>query len=153
MSFANGPGHGLDGLRAQHREDMSSFSAGGRITEKVGQMLLLLQLIWCTPCGADAIVHALRSNIKSTIEPGVILKFDLRDVFNSLNWDVMLDMIKNNVPEPFRYFQMIYSTATPLLYENQVIRSEKNVQKGDSIGPIGFGPGSKPDNTLSPMHI
>ena len=94
-----------------------------------------------TRLGCEAAVHAAREYISSVTDvpsPNVILKLDVRNAFNTVRRDKMLNNIKKRCPEVYRLAHQSYSAPTPLHIGEDVISSSCGVQQGDPLGPVGF---------------
>lgn len=89
--------------------------------------------------GAEAGAHAARiyyTSKHSSIR--VFIKIDIRNAFNELRRDVLLDKVKSTIPEIFNFVEHCYGAPTNLYYREHVILSQRGVQQGDPLGPALF---------------
>ena len=95
--------------------------------------------LWSFRGGAKAAVHASRVYLNHLPSQKTILKVDFRNAFNSgLRRDIMLDAIKEFIPELLPFISSAYSALSVLLGEGEQILSSEGIQQGDPIGPLLF---------------
>jgi hypothetical protein len=98
-----------------------------------------LQLGFATKGGAEAAVHAVRSfaeHSSASSATQVLLKLDIKNAFNSLDRNKVLEVASCQMPEYFPFIWQCYSQPTNLLYGDSVISSQCGVQQGDPLGPL-----------------
>ena len=92
--------------------------------------------------GCEVAVHAAREFVSTATaaesSPSVLVKVDVKNAFNSVRRDVMLNKIQARCPEIYRITFQAYSAPTPLYIGDQVIWSCSGVQQGDPLGPVSF---------------
>ena len=92
--------------------------------------------------GCEVAVHATREFISAAAaaesSPSVLVKVDVKNAFNSVRRDVMLNRIQARCPEIYRIAFQAYSAPTPLYIGDHVIWSCSGVQQGDPLGPVCF---------------
>ena len=109
---------------------------------RLSQELAPVQLGVGVSQGCEAAVHAVReyARVLSGMEDSsyVLVKVDVKNAFNSLRRDVLLNRIAERCPELHPMASHAYSTQTPLFFGESVIPSLRGVQQGDPIGPLAF---------------
>ena len=71
----------------------------------------------------------------------VFLKLDIKNAFNCLNRDIILQEVKERIPSLFNLFWQAYSGSSYLFYRGITIQSETGLQQGDPGGPALFSLG------------
>ena len=92
------------------------------------------------PSGAEKIVHGLRSCIEEhqNEQDFVVMKIDLRNAFNLVSRQALLDECSAHFPELLQWAAWCYGQH-PLLWSPMgTIMSESGVQQGDPLGPLLF---------------
>lgn len=89
--------------------------------------------------GVEAGGHTARIYFKSKHKSiRVFLKIDIKNAFNELRRDVMLQEVKKNFPEMFKFVEQCYRFPTNVYYGEKLILSQRGVQQGDPLGPALF---------------
>jgi len=88
--------------------------------------------------GVEAAIHATRLYTSNLPDDHAIVKLDIKNAFNSIRRDSMLETIKTELPECYAYIHSAYASSSLLLFDNHVISSEEGVQQGDPLGPLLF---------------
>ena len=92
-----------------------------------------------TKRGAELASHVFRFLIESPQpKENVILKIDFENVFNSINWQFMLEKVFEIHPEVYKYSHSAYSQPSFLFYGDSVIKSCEGTQQGDPESPALF---------------
>jgi len=91
-----------------------------------------------TPRDCEAIVHATRSFIAQTQGEKVLLKLDVKNAFNSIHRDTVLQAAQTHLPEIYPFIWDCYSTNTSLFHGDFHLNSATGVQQGDPFGPALF---------------
>ena len=93
-----------------------------------------------TKRGAEIAVHSFRNLIERDDNPKctVLLKLDLKNAFNSLNRETMLNHVFSNRPELYNYTHCAYGKPSYLFYGSSVIMSEDGTQQDDPEAPPLF---------------
>ena len=113
-------------------------TASRSVMQRMGSLLAPLQLGYGTPLGAEAAAHSARLDLSNLPSDQVLLKLDLKNAFNSVRRDKMLEAIEEFAPELFPYLFSCYSSPSSLYFNDTVIRSSEGVQQGDPLGPLLF---------------
>ena len=90
--------------------------------------------------GAEIAVHTLMRYVRSNDNMDkVVLKLDLKNAFNSMRRDKILNEVKEHVPGLFPMIWQSYAEPSNLYIGNgDIIGSQEGVQQGDSLGPLLF---------------
>ena len=90
--------------------------------------------------GAEIAVHSLRRYIRRNDNMDkVILKLDIRNAFNSMRRDKILNEVRERVPELYPMVWQSYAEPSNLYIGNgDIIGSREGVQQGDPLGPFLF---------------
>ena len=93
-----------------------------------------------TPKGAEAGVHALRAYVSNDeITDEVVFKVDYKNAFNCVSRKVMMEKVKEHVPDIYAYVYQCYANCSSLYFGDQdTIKSKEGVQQGDPLGPLLF---------------
>ena len=102
--------------------------------------LLPTQLVFGTPGGCEAAVHATRRCLSQASEvlPRVLLKVDYKNAFNTLRRDCLLRVVKEEFPQIYSFVWQLYSLPSKLFFGGTIITSATGVQQGDPLGPALF---------------
>lgn len=86
--------------------------------------------------GAEAGAHATRFYYKSKHNSiRIFLKIDVKNAFNEIRRDAMLQKVKQIVPEIYTFVEQCYKLPTNVYYQEHIILSQRGVQQGDPLGP------------------
>ena len=88
--------------------------------------------------GTEAAAHAARSLLANMGSGEALLKIDFTNAFNTLSRDVMLDVIRDELPELFPFIDSCYSGQSFLLFGRYTLPSDEGPQQGDPLGPLLF---------------
>ena len=90
--------------------------------------------------GAEIAVHSLRRYIRRNDNMDkVILKLDIRNAFNSMRRDKILNEVRERVPGLYPMIWQSYAETSNLYIGNgDIIGSREGVQQGDPLGPFLF---------------
>ncbi|CAG9109033.1 unnamed protein product [Plutella xylostella] len=115
---------------------------GGRaVKSEMSVFLQPHQLGYGTALGCEAAIHATRSFAMTGCENAsndIILKVDLKNVFNSIERDGMLSKIQEHIPTLYPFLSQCYSLPSQLFYDSESISSQVGAQQGDPLGPLIF---------------
>ena len=112
--------------------------ASSAIRDEMGSHLAPLQLGFGTCLGAEAAVHASRHFVHNLQTGHLLLKVDIRNAFNCLRRDKMLQSVLCQVPSLYRLVHSAYNQPSLLFFGNNIIESAEGVQQGDPLGPLLF---------------
>ena len=70
-----------------------------------------------------------------------ILQIDLKNAFNSVSREPILEFVKCHLPKALAWVQWMFSSKVPLFCADQVIVCSTGVQQGDPLGPLLFAAG------------
>ena len=87
--------------------------------------------------GCEAAVHAARTFLSDGRDE-VFLKVDVKNAFNSINRETLLQQVKDNAPSIYNYIWQCYKTPSALIYRDNLILSAVGCQQGDPLGPAIF---------------
>ena len=92
------------------------------------------------PLGAEKVIHNLRNCMDEhwNTEDFVVFKFDMRNVFNLVSRQAILDECGVHLPELLPWASWCYGQHSILLHTMGTISSETGVQQGDPLGPFLF---------------
>eukprot|EP00731_Ephydatia_muelleri_P039251 Em1273g1a len=92
------------------------------------------------PFGAEKMVHGLRDCIEQhwLEDDFVVLKVDLKNAFNIVSRQAVLDECAKHFPELFPWASWCYSHHPFLWHPLGCLTSEQGVQQGDPLGPLLF---------------
>lgn len=96
-----------------------------------------IQVGFGTRGGCEAAVHAVRTFVQGDLCE-VLLKLDVKNAFNSVNRDTLLNEIKIHVPEIYNFLLQCYHSPSKLMHKNSEILSAVGCQQGDPLGPAIF---------------
>ena len=111
------------------------------LSHSLGSELRPVQLGYSTKGGCEAAAHSARRYLRDCNHRRVFLKVDMKNAFNCLRRDALLDVIRNRVPELFKFLWQAYSSPSALFFGEEVLRSETGIQQGDPFGPAMFALG------------
>ena len=98
------------------------------------------QLGVACPGGAETMVHSLRACVDRHWEDDdfVVLKVDLRNAFNNVSRQAVLDQCHSHFPELLPWVSWCYSHPTNLWHPLGSLSSTSGVQQGDPLGSLLF---------------
>ena len=108
------------------------------IVQALGEELRPVQLGVSTRGGCEAAAHAARRYARDCRHRRVLLKIDMRNVFNSLRRDSFLSVARVRTPGLYSLLWQAYSSPTRLFFGEEGFASETGIQQGDPIGPALF---------------
>ena len=111
------------------------------ISQQLGLLFRPNQLGYGSKGGSEAAAHAARHYLTSNIQNKVFLKLDIKNAFNCLNRDIILQKVKEKIPSVFNLLWQAYSKPSHLFYRNNILSSETGIQQGDPCGPALFSLG------------
>ena len=91
--------------------------------------------------GVEAAVHAVLKFISNKIDshnPKVIVKLYMKNAFNSVQRDHVLQTILDHTPEIAKLAILAYSKSSSVIASGHSITSSSGVQQGDPIEPLLF---------------
>lgn len=92
-----------------------------------------------TPLGCEAAIHATRwFGLSHANTDQVILKLDIKNAFNSVERDTLLEEVKDLVPNLYPFLYQCYSSPSNLFYGCNALSSQVGAQQGDPLGPLIF---------------
>ena len=85
-----------------------------------------------TPKGCEGAVHAVRAYVlNENVKDQVLLKIDFRNAFNSVRRDVILNLVKEKLPELYNLIYQCYEEGSTLFFgDEDVLDSLEGVQQG-----------------------
>ncbi|KAL0820722.1 hypothetical protein ABMA28_006551 [Loxostege sticticalis] len=109
------------------------------IKESMADYLQPHQLGFGTRQGCEGAIHATRSFVMDfNNADSVIIKLDIKNAFNSLERDVLLNEVKDIIPSLYPFLDQVYGTSSKLFFKDNLILSQVGVQQGDPLGPLIF---------------
>ena len=111
------------------------------ISKDLGILFRPNQLGYSSKGGSEAAAHAARHYLTSNIQNKVFLKLDIKNAFNCMNRDVILQKVKEKIPSLFNLLWQAYSKPSHLFYRDNILSSETGLQQGDPGGPALFSLG------------
>ena len=92
------------------------------------------------PSGAEKVVHGLRNCMDEhwNTEDFVVFKVDMRNAFNLVSRQTVLDECSVHLPELLPWASWCYGQHPILWHTMGTISSEAGVQQGDPLGPLLF---------------
>ena len=91
--------------------------------------------------GSEEAAHAPRHYLTSNPQIKVFLKIDIKNAFNCIHRDIILEKTKEKIPSLFNLLWQTYSTSSYLFYRDNILWSEMELQQGDTCGPAMFSLG------------
>lgn len=109
------------------------------VREDMAAYLQPRQLGFGTGLGCEAAIHATRAYAMDPKNADcVIIKLDIKNAFNSVERDVLLNEVKEKIPNLFPFLFQVYSSPSNLFYNDTAILSQVGAQQGDPLGPLVF---------------
>ena len=108
--------------------------------EKVSEYFAPLQMGVACPSGAEKIIHGLRHCVEEhwMDEDFAVMKIDMRNAFNLVSRQALLDECSAHFPELLPWASWCYGLHPTLWHPMGIISSETGVQQGDPLGPMFF---------------
>ena len=88
--------------------------------------------------GAEAAVHATRRYLQQMSAGNILAKLDLKNAFNSLSRNAMLDAVAEYAPDIYHLCYSAYSSPSILSFGNHIVSSSEGPQQGDPLSPLLF---------------
>ncbi|XP_029655705.1 uncharacterized protein LOC115229508 [Octopus sinensis] len=89
--------------------------------------------------GAEAGIHALREFVfSSTDSQRILAKIDLKNAFNSVRSDCILEACAKKIPHILPIVNLAYSKPSALVFGTTILDSANGVQQGDPLGSLLF---------------
>ena len=98
------------------------------ISRDLGNHLRPNQLGYSSKGGSEAAAHAARHYLMSNTQNKVFLKLDIKNAFNTMNRDVILQKVKEHIPSLYNLIWQAYSKPSHLFYRNNILSSETGLQ-------------------------
>ena len=111
------------------------------LSRQLGTLLRPNQLGYASKGGREAAAHAARHYLNSNLKNKVFLKLDIKNAFNCINRDIILQKVKENIPSLYNLMWQAYSRPSHLFYRNEILSSATGIQQGDPGGPALFSLG------------
>ena len=93
------------------------------ISRELGTLFRPNQLGYASQGGSEAAAHAARHYLTSNTQNKVFLKLDIKNAFNCINRDIILQKVKEKNPSLYNLLWQAYSKPTQLFYRNETISS------------------------------
>ena len=94
-----------------------------------------------TKCGTELIAH----HISLTLETNpnwIVLKSDVKNAFNSVSRDQIMEQVSLAFPDLYNHVIQMYGKPSSLVFmqgsSTVIIPSEEGVHQGDPLGPVLF---------------
>ena len=111
------------------------------VSQQLGLLFRPNQLGYGTKGGSEAAAHAARHYLTSNRQNKVFLKLDIKNAFNCINRDIILEKVKEKIPNLYNLLWQAYSKPSHLFYRDHILSSETGIQQGDPCGPALFSLG------------
>ena len=108
------------------------------VTKRLANELAPIQLGVGIRNGCESAVHAARTFIQRPSTSQIMIKLDMRNAFNCVRRDSVLETCLHRAPSLYRLAHLAYSQASSVLADGHIINSCTGVQQGDPLGPILF---------------
>jgi len=105
---------------------------------RLRKLLLPSQVGVGTPLTCEAAVHATRYFMDQPHNDKVLLKLDVKNAFNSICRDIVLQKAQKHLPEIYPLIWDCYSSKTSLFHENFSLDLATSVLQGDPLDPALF---------------
>ena len=94
------------------------------------------------PGGGEAAIHASRSFVTNMTEDEIFVKLDFANAFNTLQRDIMLQMVYDTIPEIYEFTHQTYSADSQLQFGPPRCPLANGTAAGGSSGSTSFLPAS-----------
>ena len=111
------------------------------ISRQLGTFFRSNQLGYASKGGSEAAAHAARHYLMRNTQNKVFLKLDIKNAFNCINRDIVLQKTKEKIPSLYNLLWQAYSGPSHLFYRDKILLSETGLQQGDPSGPALFSLG------------
>ena len=93
-----------------------------------------------TPGATETVAMALQNWVNNSIEESSwkILQVDLKNAFNTISREALLNEVAVVAPDLFAWASTCYAQHSFLFAQGHVLSSEQGVQQGDPLGPLFF---------------
>lgn len=92
-----------------------------------------------TRSGCEAAIHAPQAFVMSPASEGnILIKLDIRNVFNTLERDVLSRELKKHIASLLPFLHQVYSHPSNFYFDDNLIISQVGVQQGDPLRPLIF---------------
>ena len=103
-----------------------------------------------TKCGTELIAHHISLTLESNPN-WIVLKSDVKNAFNSVSRDQIMEQVSLTFPELYNHVIQMYGKPSSLVFMQGsftvVIPSEEGVHQGDPLGPVLFAMAIHPVST------
>lgn len=117
---------------------LAAKCANSYALKRLDEFFAPLQVGIATPGGGEAAVHAARAFIKTMPPDHIFIKLDFANAFNTMRRDVMLQAVRETIPELYAFIHQAYSAESVLQFGSFEVRSQMGPQQGDPLGPLLF---------------
>ena len=121
---------------------LSAKLAARHGTAALAEYLRPVQLGVGTPGGCEAVVHAAREFVtsanRSSDQPDVLVKVDLRNAFNSVHRSAVLSEIHDKCPQIYPMMRQCYGSPNQIFYGTNQIMSRTGLHQGDPLASLAF---------------
>jgi len=83
--------------------------------------------------GTETVIHTVREYMSLQDTEFGILKIDIKNAFNSISREFILQEVYEHFPQAFRWVNCCYGFHSKLFYKDTIITSENGTQQGDPI--------------------
>ena len=111
--------------------------ASFKVRDEMAALLAPHQLGYGVKGGAEAAVHAARLYVQD-LEQRCVVKLDVKNAFNTLRRDKMLQAIQTFTPALLPFVHSSYAAPSTLYWGDKTIQSMEGVQQGDPLRPLLF---------------
>lgn len=125
------------------------------VSEQLADYFSPNQLGFSIKGGCEAAVHSVRTYVRQNQTAEVLLKLDVRNAFNSVERDILCNMIIDKIPKLYPYLWQCYGSHSKLFFNEKPLESCVGCQQGDPLGPAIFSLAIHPiiENLKSDLNI